>query len=464
MMLRRVSVSYKETGSLTLPGFMNDAKFFGQSTSNKILTPGLDFSFGVPGEKYVQKAWENNWLLKSDSIINPATLAKARDLDIKANVEPISGLKINLSAKYVTTDQQSIQYMYEGMPTTFNGTFRMTSAAIATSFWSIGNAKNNYQSKAYQNFKANRQFIANHLQSKYVNTRYPSYGFMSELPTLAGKKYDATKGAYNLNSPDVLIPAFFAAYTNRSIEKVEKSPLPSLLSLLPNWSITYDGLSRIAWVKKHFKTISLKHAYQCTYNVGQYSSYANYVENQDGLGFVQDVLSGNPIPSSPYDITSVSFSESFNPLIGMDVALKNSLTAKLEYRKQRNITLNLTSSQIVESSNDEWVVGLGYVVKDFDVVLKLKNKTSKVKNNLTTRVDFSFKDIKTIIRRIDTDDVQPTSGNKTIGVKVSADYVFSSRLNLRLFYDYQMSNPLISTSYPIANSNFGFSIKLMLTR
>lgn len=464
MMLRRVSVSYKETGSLTLPGFMNDAKFFGQSTSNKILTPGLDFSFGIPGEKYVQKAWEKNWLLKSDSIINPATLAKARDLDIKANVEPIAGLKINLSAKYVTTDQQSIQYMYEGMPTMFNGTFRMTSVAIATSFWNIGNAKNNYQSKAYQNFKSNRHFIATYLQSEYANTHYPSYGFMSELPTLAGKKYDASKGAYSLNSPDVLIPAFFAAYTNRPIEKVEKSPLPSLLSLLPNWSISYDGLSRIAWVKKHFKTISLRHAYQCTYNVGQYSSYANYVENQDGFGFVQDVLSGNPIPSSQYDITSVSFSESFNPLIGMDLAMKNSLTAKLEYRKQRNMTLNLTSSQIVESSNDEWVVGLGYVVKDFDVILKLKNKTSKVKNNLTARIDFSFKDIKTIIRKIDTDDVQPTSGNKTIGVKVSADYVFSSRLNLRLFYDYQMSNPLISTSYPIANSNFGFSIKLMLTR
>ena len=146
------------------------------------------------------------------------------------------------------------------------------------------------------------------------------------------------------------------------------------------------------------------------------------------------------------------------------MAMKNSLTAKFEYRKQRNLTLNMASVQLIETSNDEFVFGIGYVVKDFDVILKLKNKTSKVKNNLTTRLDIAFKDTKALIRKIETDEVQPTSGNKTVSLKISADYVFSSRLNLRLFYDYQMNNPLISTSYPISDSNFGFSIRFMLTR
>ena len=144
--------------------------------------------------------------------------------------------------------------------------------------------------------------------------------------------------------------------------------------------------------------------------------------------------------------------------------MKNSFTGKFEYRKQRTLSLNLNSNQLIESTNDEWVVGLGYVVKDFDVVLKLKKKTTTVKNDLTTRIDFSFKDIKTIIRKIDNDDVQPTTGTKMMTIKLTADYVFSSKLNLRLFYDYQMSKPLISTSYPISTSNVGFSIKFMLTR
>mgnify|MGYP000473429470 FL=1 len=62
------------------------------------------------------------------------------------------------------------------------------------------------------------------------------------------------------------------------------------------------------------------------------------------------------------------------------------------------MTLNLASNQLLEATNDEWIVGVGYILKDFDVVLKLKqNKTKKVKNDLTTRLDLAFKDIKSII-------------------------------------------------------------------
>lgn len=464
MMIRRVSVSYKETNSILLPGFMNDVVFFGQSSVNKVLSPGLDFSFGIPGEGFIERAWERGWLSGNDSIINPASVTKATDLDIKANVEPFPGLKIALSAKYVTTDQKTVQYAYEGMPKTFTGGFRMTHVAIGTSFWSIGNEKNNYQSRAYTQMKEYRSSVAQELQARYQGTRYPTTGFMADKPLLQGKKFDPSVGSYDLNSPDVLIPAFFAAYSNRSLKRTEKTPFPSLKSLLPNWSISYDGLSRIPWIKKHFKTVTLKHTYQCTYNIGAYTSFASYVTNDDGLGFVSDVLSGNPIPSSGYDIASVSINENFSPFIGLDMAMKNSLTAKFEYRKQRNLTLNMSSVQLIETANDEFVFGIGYVVKDFDVILKLKNKTSKVKNNLTTRLDIAFKDTKALIRKIETDEVQPTSGNKTVSLKVSADYVFSSRLNLRLFFDYQMNNPLISTSYPISDANFGFSIRFMLTR
>lgn len=464
MMIRRVSISYKESNSILLPGFMNDVKFFGQTSTQKMLSPGLDFSFGIPGEGFIDRAWERGWLSSNDSIINPASVAKATDLDIKANIEPFPGLKIALSAKYVTTDQKTVQYAFEGMPKTFTGGFRMTHVAISTSFWSIGNEKNNYHSRAYTQMKEHRGAIAQELQARYQGTHYPTTGFMEDKPLLRGKTFEASVGSYNLNSPDVLIPAFFAAYSNRSLKNTEKTPFPSLKSLLPNWSISYDGLSRIPWVKKHFKSVTLKHTYQCTYNIGSYTSFASYVTNEDGYGFVSDVLSGNPIPSSGYDIASVSINENFSPFIGLDMAMKNSLTAKFEYRKQRNLTLNMSSVQLIETSNDEFVFGIGYVVKDFDIILKLKNKTSKVKNNLTTRLDIAFKDTKALIRKIETDEVQPTSGNKTVSLKISADYVFSSRLNLRLFYDYQMNNPLISTSYPISDSNFGFSIRFMLTR
>ena len=463
MLIRRLSVSYKETSTLVLPSFSSKAGFMGQSVDGGVLSPGLDFAFGIPQRDYLERAAERGWIYMNDSIINPASQSFTSDFDVKLNLEPLPGLKIDLNSKRVSTDQSTIQYMYDDMPTTFTGTFRMTHAAILTSFWKVEKADGNYRSRAFEQFKENRAYMAEKLQSRYTGTRYPSTGFMADN-ALAGKTYDAANGAYSQNSADVLIPAFLAAYTGCDITRASTSPFPSFWSIIPNWKISYDGLMRIPGVSKYFRSITLNHAYQCTYNVASYSSFSNYAENDDGFGFVRDVTSGNPIPSSRYDISSVSINESFAPFLSLDMAMKNSFTGKVEYRRQRNLTLNLTSYQLVESTNDEWVVGLGYVVKDFDIVLKLKNKSKTVKNDLTTRVDFSFKDIKTIIRKIDSDDVQPTTGTKSLTVKLTADYVFSSKLNFRLFYDYQMSKPVISTSYPISTSNVGFSIKFMLTR
>ncbi len=464
MLFRRLQVSYKETSSLVLPGFDHGGRFFGQTVTDKLVTPGLDFAFGMPGEEYMKRAMQNGWLIFNDSVINPSVYNKSTDFDAKISLEPIAGLKIDINAKHVTTDQRSIQNMNSDALTSFTGNFRMTYCALGSAFWSHGNVENNYQSRAYDQFLANRAYVAGELQKKYTGTRYPDGGFMADNP-LAGNRYDETNGAYGINSADVLIPSFLAAYTGRDIRRQNLDIFPNLLAMLPNWKVSYDGLGKIPAVKKYFKSITLNHAYQCTYNVGAYTSFANYTENGDGLGFVRDVVSGNPVPSSPYDVTSVSITESLSPFLSVDVAMVNSLTAKLEFKKQRTLTLNVASNQLLEATNDEWVVGVGYVLKDFDMILKLKNQTTTVKNDLTLRLDFAFKDISTLLRKLDSvDDTQATSGNKTLTIKFTADYVFSSKLNFRLFCDHQTNRPYISTSYPIANTNVGLSIKFMLTR
>jgi cell surface protein SprA len=189
------------------------------------------------------------------------------------------------------------------------------------------------------------------------------------------------------------------------------------------------------------------------------------VDDKSELGYVRDVQTNNPIPSSPYNIGDVSINEQFSPLIGVNVAMKNSMTGKLEYRKQRNMVLNLSSTQLIESASDEFVVGLGYVLKDFDVILKLKSdKQTKIKNDLKLSADLSYKDIKTLLRKVEENLTQASSGNKMFTLKVIADYVFSSKVNIQLFYDSQSSIPLISSSYPVSSSNFGVSFKFMLTR
>jgi cell surface protein SprA len=120
---------------------------------------------------------------------------------------------------------------------------------------------------------------------------------------------------------------------------------------------------------------------------------------------------------------------------------------------------------MIESTSDEYIIGGGYILKDFNLILKLKsNKQTQVKNDLKLSVDLSWKDIKTLMRKIDESLIQPQTGNKVLSCKMMADYVFSSKVNFQLFFDYQSNTPLISSSFPISTTNFGISLKFMLTR
>ena len=69
-----------------------------------------------------------------------------------------------------------------------------------------------------------------------------------------------------------------------------------------------------------------------------------------------------------------------------------------------------------------------------------------------------------LLRKVEEAVTQASSGNKVLAIKVAADYVLSSKVNLQLYYDHQGTTPLISSSYPISSDSFGLSVKLMLTR
>jgi len=463
MMVRHGSISYNYSQNAMIPGFQGESKWFGQSNVLGSTAPGLDFAFGFFDKNFVQKAFNKGWLISNDSVVNPATYSTTKNFDARLSLEPLRGLKIDLGQQWSSAGQTQTQFMFPGMPTTFNGTLQMSYIAIKTAFESSGSFANGYASKAYMQFKQNREQIASIIASRYAGQPYPTTGFMAGSP-LAGTNYNPANGAVNPNSPDVLIPAFLAAYSGHSVNENKLGLLPSLLQSLPNWRIAYDGLSNLPFISKYVRSLTLNHAYTCQYTIGSYTSYSNWADNANGFGFIQDVVSGNPVPSSPFNITSVMLSENFSPLLGVDATLKNSLSTHLEYRTQRNLALNMTSNQIMEASSKEWVVGMGYLLKNFNVVLNIKNKPSKVQNDLNLRCDLSIRNTKSLLRTISTDTTQPIDGGLLTTLKISADYVLSSSLNVRAYYDRTMSNPLISNSYSMANSDFGITFRFMLTR
>ena len=465
MMLRRLNVQYSIVDGMMLPGYAPGVgDMFGQRRSG-VLAPGLGFAFGAVRRDFINEADERGWLIHNENLTTPAMINSSKNLTIRANLEPIPGLKIDLNANRVDTRSTDVYYMQTGMPEQMGGSFTMTTVAIRSVFKGIGNANNGYASSAFDDFIANREVIARRLNGAYVGTTYPSTGFM-QGHSLAGKPYNAeTTGEVSQNSLEVLIPAFLAAYTGKDPEKISLSPFPSVRSLLPNWSITYDGLIRIPFIRKYFKSMMLSHRYTCSYSVGSYSSFLDWQSAGVGdLGFVSDIQTGNPVPSSPYDISSVSITEGFNPLFGVDATLLNNMTGRLEFRKTRNLNLNISSFQLVESLSNEYIIGVGYKLTEFNKVLKMKAKEN-FSNDLTVRLDFSFRKTMSLIRKIEERLTQATSGNIAKTIQFSADYALSRALTLRAFYDLQINEPIVSTSsYPTSNSNYGISLRFSLTQ
>ena len=466
-MFRKVQVTYRNTTSMTLPGFAPQASFMGQQHVENLYAPGFDFAFGAFDDDFVDKAKRNGWLSGDTSVVQPATHSRTIDFDAKLTLEPLPGLKIQLNGKRYEAQSSSIIYSYDQMQENMTGSFNITQVAIATAFKGLGKADNNFDSETFRQFLSNREVMTDRVAQQYAGIKYPDAGFIPI--SLRGEEYNTENGAVGSNTADVLVPAFLAAYTGRDANNMTLNPFMNLLQILPNWSVTYDGLGRLPWIKDHFKSVNLTHAYTCKYAIGSYSTYSTWVPadniSNKQIGFVRDVTTDMPIPSSAYDISSVSLTENFSPLIGLNLTMKNSLSTKFEYRKQRNISLSVNSVQITEGHTDEFVIGAGYTIKDLSFITKNREgRQKKVSNDLKLNVDFSYKDIKTLLRKVEENITQASSGNKVFGVKISADYVLSQKINLQLFYDHQGTTPLISSSYPIKSDNVGINIKLMLTR
>ena len=466
-MFRRLQVTYRETNSMTIPGFEPEAGFMGQRRVNGAYAPGYDFAFGFIPNDMIERAKRNGWLSGDTSVVQPATRAHTSDLDIKLTLEPLPGLKVQLNGKRYMAQSTSIIYSYDHLQENMSGSFNITQVAIGTMFSHVGTQEENFANAAYDAFIANRAIMTNRVQQQYEGITLPTEGFMSHIP--AGTKYDPNKhGRVSSNSADVLVPAFLAAYTGRDINTISTNPFLGVLRILPNWSVTYDGLGKLPWMRDHFKSVTLTHAYTCKYSIGSYASYSTWIGadgNNKQIGFVRDVTTDAPRPSSAYDISNVTLTEAFSPLIGVNMTMKNSLSFKAEYRKQRNLALNVTSVQLTEGHTNEFVVGAGYTIKNLNFIAKKKDGgQTKVSNDLKLQVDVSYKDVKMLLRKVEEGITQASSGNKVLAIKISADYVLSQKINLQLFYDHQGTTPLISSSYPVKADNIGLNIKLMLTR
>ena len=452
MSVRDISIDYTRNESTILPGYMPSTSMFGLSRFNGKLAPGLDFVFGGQAFDFAERAREYQWLTGDSTMISPFSMRKSTTFEYRATIEPIKNLKIDLIGTREQTNNREIYNVINDKNVLNSaGSFQITVFTLGTALEGRPSGTNGYHSHAFENFNKYRKTIAWRLATE------------KEKKSTMG--YDPGNGNYPSGysglSPEVLIPAFHAAYTGKSASSVTLKNFWNIP--LPNWRLVYNGFSRSEFFKKVLRIGSIRHSYSSIYSVNSYVQNSQYSEEIDGLSYARNALS-DFIPMN--NIMAVSINENFNPLLGIDLGWKNDLTTKFELTTRRMIGLSLANAQINEMRSTQVTIGLGYFFREVPLIFKFgEDRVKSLKTDLKLNADLTFSDDLTLVRSLEEteQETQVYQGYTRTMFKLSADYTISKNIMLRLFFDQDLNKPKVS-AIPTSNTNFGFSVKVTLSQ
>ena len=464
--VQNVSGTYSRNEGILLPGYLPGARY-----------AGFDDSFTAPGALFLLGHQNTNW--KGDQVRDLATeIADAgwlqttavqnqqytetyqETFNMRANLEPIKHLKIELTANRNISTNSTSFFRYDDLLEGFDyqspnetGQFSATVMSWNTAFVQ-DDPEDEFNSELWSNFLLNRLEISNRLNDMTYQLEEPE-------PTGYFPGWGAT-------SQDVTIPAFISSYLGLDKKNVPLDVFDTPVA--PNWRVTYDGLTKNDFFKQYFKRFNLNHSYRSTLTTN-YVTNLNYEQDDQGnpTAFDQSEF-GNYISQRQFNV--VSLSEQLSPLIGVDMTFnteaENEPQLKIEMKRDRNVAFGLTNYQITETKSNALVVGFGYKFKDvpnpfIKTYGKLPVKMLK-ETDLVLRADLNVRDNRTIIRKMEERQNQVTAGQNLISIKMSADLEVSDKLTMRAFYDHQITDPYISTSFATSNIRSGVALRFNLNQ
>ncbi len=451
--IKNLQINYTETGGTVLPGYTPGIGFFGTAK------PSLGFVFGDQADVRYEAA-KRGWLTDYPEFNQNFTRVLTKNLEFTAKVDPVPDLAITLNANRTYMDNYSEQYdvtdgyYHSRSPYNF-GNFSISTIMIGTAF-----QKSDVNgSAAFDDFRQNRITIANRLAEQYYGTTdFPRYGFGDiPIPDESDPNYQQIVSNYGYpvgfgkNSQDVLLPSFLAAYTDKKASGISLSAFRNIP--IPNWDIKYTGLMRYKFFKDNFKRFSIHHGYKASYTINSFRSNFDYN---------QPVPAGDELKNLQVKtlISNVNLVEQFNPLIKFDMELKNSFRIAAEIKKDRSLSMSFDNNLLTEVNGKDYVLGLGYRIKDVVINSSLAdNPMGVIKSDITLKLDFTLRDNTTIIRYLDYDNNQLGGGQNIWSAKLTADYSFSKNLMVIFSYDHSFSKAVISTTYPITNIRAWFTLR-----
>jgi cell surface protein SprA len=451
MMLRSVNINFNTRAGTVLPGFMPRPFLFGMDSS--FAAPGLDFLLGSQDIGIKERMAENNWLARSEFLTFPFTQYNTTDFKITGIIEPFRDFRIQFAAsKSENADYQEI-FRYgadtlddgtvirsaQSLSPTRTGNYNITVITIATSFIGEDADKN---SPVFEKFEEFRHTIRDRL-----NAQFPS-------------------AEYNENSQDVIIPAFIAAYSSRDPARIGLTSFPKFP--LPNWRIDYAGLGKIPALQEIFSSFSITHSYSSAYSINNYANslyYEDFIDLNNPIGEFRpgSILNDNGESVPVYVIGQVSISERFAPLIGLNFRTKNKLTGRVEYKIERNLTLNISNAQVSELNSSDISFDIGYTQSNLKLPFKVEGETVVLKNDIQFRLNFTIRDTRTIQRKIEDDDIV-TAGNINYQLRPTIQYMLNDRLSAQMYFERNINSPWISSNFKRSTTAMGVQVRFSLAQ
>ncbi len=450
MSVQKVNFTYSSTNSTVFPGVLSVPSYFGIDQNNG--APGIGFILGSQNSNIKNMASQNGWLSRSPLQNNSFAQGNTTNLGLRVTVEPFKDFDMQLDAKKIRSANYSEVFRFNtsleqhrSETTTRSGQYSISFFSLRTAFARDDAA---FNSPLFDNMIAYRNTIKARLDAA------------NPEPT-----------EYRINSQDVLIPAFLAAYSGKDASAQPLSAFPQLP--MPNWRITYSGLSNLDMFKRVFRSVQITHAFTSDYNVGSYTSSLLYgpdyvdlsIREQDIPLAIFDPLTGDLVPVLV--MNQINITENFNPLLGINLRTVSNMTFNVQYRRQRSIALNLTNVQVTELKNTDISVDVSYTKAGLKIPFKIDGGYKVLKNDLTFRLALTARDTRTLQRRLNDDDEQVTTvtaGNLNIQISPTIQYAVNQRVNLQFYFDRSINQPYISNSFKRTNTNFGLRVRFNLAQ
>ena len=461
LFVRNLNFKYTERNTTILPGVTLNPDFFGLDLTENGST-GLGFVTGSQDLEAIKRDFINSGLYtQSETNNSPIIQSNREEITIRGTLEPFKDFRIQLDLRRNSARnyQEVLRFNdttgeFEVQNPSLGGSLEQSGIFLGSSF---GDRGANNTSKAFEQFSRSREFFQNSLNNGITDTLSPRFG---------------------INSSDVLLPAFLAAYSGKDINSTEdvNNDRSGLLRNfprlpLPNWRLDYAGLGRLPKLRKKFSSISIKHAYQSRVEISSFQSSLDFDDVINSTTqFTSNLSSGNRPTNasgefiSPIIVNEIRITERFSPLIGVSLRTRKKINFGFDYNKSRDVTLNLTNAQITEINNQDFSFDFGFTKKNIRIPEKWlwwRAEDLILKNDLTFTSTVTIRDQETVQRIIEGNQ-EVTSGNLSIQIRPNVSYQYSKRLNMQFFFERTINEPRVSSSFRRATTAFGIRIRFNL--